>query len=133
MPFIPNPLVIAGVKLAGYAVAGAVLDRKLGGRVNPWVFSIIRVGSGLLLGIVTLPVVAALDTGYGNLEMLLWLLTTRLIIWSALIWALFEFPNYSRKRFAIAVMLCVAWSFALDGVLYLIEWQFPDVMNIPWC
>ena len=133
MPYLPNPIPILAVKFVGYTVAGAALRKTYGNGPHPLLFAVVRVACGFFLGLVTLPVIAVFADAGGNAALFIWLFVTRSIIWSALVFAMFERNTLSPKRFITVVFFGIALSFALDGILYLLDLVFPGIMSIPMC
>ena len=127
MAHIPNPFALFAVKVAGYIVAGVVLNKTFKKDVFPPFFGIIRAIAGLALGLLTIPL-AAIMTPY------LWLVVLRIIVWYVLIYYFFyKSSDCSQKTFRIAVLCAVVWSFVLDGMLELLSLVLPGSMEIPFC
>jgi hypothetical protein len=133
MPYIPNPLPILAVKLVGYTAAGAVLRKHYGGGPHPILFGVIRVVCGFFLGLLTLPVVAFFGDDGGNMALFVWLFISRLVVWTGLVFLMFEHNSISKTGRVTVVGLGIAWSFLLDGLLYLLDQISPGIMSIPMC
>ena len=123
---IPNPVPLLVLKVVGYSVAGVVLNRIFKKNVCPIWFGVFRTVVGLGLGLLTI-LLAALITP------VVWYVILRIGIWYLMIWYFYERKGYSDKTFRIAVLLGIAWSFLLDGILYLLSSIFPDSFLIPMC
>lgn len=134
MPYIPNPIPILAVKFVGYTIAGAALRGKYRGGPHPLLFGLIRVACGFVVGLLTVPVLSmGSNEGSDNIGLLfLWLLITRLIVWSVLVSVMFHRASVSRVQRLVIILLGIAWSFALDGVIYVLDRQF-DIFWIPMC
>jgi hypothetical protein len=125
MPSLPNPIALLALKLGGYTVAGAVLNRVFKKEVFPPLFGIVRAFSGLALGLITIP----LATYSPNL----WLVGLRIAVWYFLIRFFYRSSDASNKVFYLAVLGGVVYSFILDGVLVLLSFLIPGSwIKIPW-
>lgn len=136
MPMIPSPtaaLIYAAVKLSGYAVFAHGLNGIGARRVSPIKFSAVKTGLGLIGGITY---VFALAPALGvsensDTELFLGAAPVRLVVWALVIVILYGFRE--RPKLAAAhVFVGVAWSYTLDGVMWLIYKVLPG-MVMPYC
>lgn len=136
MPMMPSPLAglaYATVKIAGYAAFAHGLNKAVGREVSPLKFGLAKTGLGLVGGIAYLFILsmvvgsahvsdAALFSGAMPVRMLVWL------------GALALFYGF-RQRTALmsgVVIVGVAWSYALDCVMWVIYKILPG-MVMPFC
>jgi hypothetical protein len=126
MPYLPNPIPVVAVKIVGYSLSGFVFNRIFRKEVNPLLFGGSRAIAGLVFGLITIPL-AVIITPY------LWYVGLRVLVWYLALRYFYEPEGYSDKTFRIAVLIGIAISFFLDGLLYLLQLAFPDMMSIPWC
>ena len=136
MPMFPSPLAaaaLATVKVAGYAGFACALNRKTGQNVTPMKFGATKTGLGLLGGVIylfwLLPIFGVEDMS--DAAAFLGAMPVRLLMWSV---ALHLFYDFRGKRSLIvgAVVLGTVWSYALDGVMWLIYKIVPG-MTMPVC
>ena len=136
MPMFPSPLAaaaLATVKVVGYAAFAGALNRKTGQNVAPMKFGTTKTGLGLLGGLIylfwLLPIFGA--EGVSDATTFLGAMPVRLLMWSV---ALHLFYDFRGKRSLIfgAVVLGTLWSYALDGVMWLIYRIVPG-MTMPVC
>jgi hypothetical protein len=131
MPYLPNPITFIGLKFAGYTIAGTALSIFYKSKTNPFLFGLVRVvtglGLGLFTGIIFSPLFANAIAAY------IWLISLRLFVWGILLWYFYERKSFKVWRFALLIALGTGWSFLLDlGSDYLTK-MYPDQMQIPWC
>ena len=126
MPYLPNPIALAGIKLVSYTLSGVALNRLFKKKVNPLLFGGVRAIAGLVFGLFTIPL-AVLITPY------VWYVGLRIVVWYFVIRYFYEPKGLSDKTFRIAVFCGILWSFLLDGIFALLYEAFPDLMHIPWC
>jgi hypothetical protein len=136
MPMFPSPLaaaVLATVKVAGYAGFARALNRKTGQNVAPIKFGAAKTGLGLLGGVVylfwLLPVFGAEDMS--SAAVFLGAMPVRLLMWSVALRLFYEFQGRRGLIFG-GVVLGTIWSYALDGVMWLIYKIVPG-MTMPVC
>jgi hypothetical protein len=123
---IPNPIPLIIVKVAGYTVAGILLNRTFKKGVFPVLIGIVRTIAGLLLGLLTIVLAAVISP-------IIWYVVLRIGVWYLLIYYFYERKGITDPTFRIGLLAGVACSFAIDGILYLLSSIFPDIMLIPWC
>jgi hypothetical protein len=126
MGYIPNPIPLVIVKVAGYTVTGIILNRVFKKDVFPILIGVVRTITGLAVGAFTI-LLAALITPY------VWYLGLRIAVWYLIIWYFYERKGWSDSTFRIGLLVGVASSFLIDGILFLLSYMFHDLMLIPWC
>ncbi len=139
MPAFPGPAsfaAFAGVKFAGYTVAGVAL-RKLYPAIRTGAVKIaaVRTGLGIVAGPVFFIGIAALAqyisprANPGDLAAYLTLLGLRILIWSALIWFLIRKTSEPRVYLLVNAAAGALWSSLLDvpalALAYVAPWKIP--------
>lgn len=136
MPMIPSPtaaLIYAVVKFSGYAVFAHGLNKVAGRTVSPIKFSAAKTGLGLVGGITY---VFAVATALGisersDAELFLGAAPLRMAVWLLVLGIFYGF-RANPKLTGAAVFVGVAWSYTLDGVMWLIYKVLPG-MVMPFC
>ena len=143
MPMIPYSYEVAGVKLVGYSIAGYFLRLVYKSRFNPFLFGAIRFLTGtvvFVLGFIVLATVFKSDDQ--NLSFYIYytyLGGVRFIVWFFLLAIIYESKNQdkelwpSKYRLLFYTFAGLLWSFALDGIVFLIRKKFPDFGMSAWC
>jgi hypothetical protein len=126
MPYLPNPIPVVVVKVVGYTISGFIFNRFFKRDVNPLLFGGVRAVAGLGFGLITIPL-AIIITPY------IWYIGLRVVVWYFALRYFYEPKGYIDTTLRIAVLVGIAFSFALDGILYLLQLALPDMMSIPWC
>jgi uncharacterized BrkB/YihY/UPF0761 family membrane protein len=135
---MPNPInvlfamVIA--KFIGYSIAGALLQKIYGRGPNFLIFALLRIVLGFVFGLAFLIVGFSVEglaasllnssssAPLSGIPILLSLITSRLLIWAALVWLFYERQDPQWKRFAVGVILGTIFSFLVDLLsIYLFE------------
>ena len=119
----PQPLgylAFAGVKLAGYTAAGAVLRRKYDAQfLSALDLGAARTAIGVAVGLsygAAWSLFAHFSTGSIAPLFFLLLLPVRLAEWAFLVWWLLDRPLVRRDLLSQTVGLGTCWSFALDAL-----------------
>ena len=118
MPMGPAPLGLlyfAGVKLAGYSVAGYQLNRFIvSPHPRPIVFGLARTALGLVAGVSFGFLV--LKFGLGKSEPLFYvaLLPVRVAEWLLILWYFYFGAGFSRRRLLRFTAARTVWSYRLD-------------------
>jgi hypothetical protein len=135
-------LVLLAVKLIGYSLAGWTLQRIYGSRFNFFLFAIIRIATGFIVGLVFL--IGGLSVGStvgapytsGDTGALLFfvapLVLARAIVWALLVFALYEHGNFNAKRFSLVVVGGTILSCVLDFTALLVQDPVDSFMNSFW-
>ena len=136
MPMIPSPtaaLIYAAVKLGGYALFAHGLNKLAGRRVSPMKFSAAKTGLGLLGGITYVFAIApAVEISErSDAELFVGAAPMRMAIWLLVVGVFYGF-RANPKLTAAAVFAGVAWSYTLDGVMWLMYRVVPG-MVMPFC
>ena len=136
MPMIPSPaaaLIYAAVKLGGYAIFAHGLNKVAGRAISPIKFSAAKTGLGLLGGITYVFAVApALGISeHSDAELFLGAAPLRMSVWLLVLGIFYGF-RANPKLTGAAVFVGVAWSYALDGLMWLIYKALPG-MVMPFC
>ncbi len=135
---MPNPasvlyaLILA--KVIGYSLAGFVLQKVYGRGPNFLIFALLRIVLGFVVGLVFLIVGFSVEgvaasllnsssvAPLSGIPILLSLVTSRLLIWAALVWLFYERQDPQWKRFVVVVILGTIFSFLVDLLsIYLFE------------
>jgi hypothetical protein len=133
VPSVLAAAVYAGVKVGGYAAFAHALNKRSKRAVSPLKFAGAKTAIGLVGGITY---VFALAPAAGISEssdaaMFLGAAPVRLAVWGAVLGLFYGFR--SRPWLMSAVMLLgVCWSYALDGLMWLIYRILPG-MVMPFC
>jgi hypothetical protein len=136
MPTVPSPtaaLIYAAVKLGGYAIFAHGLNRIGRWTVSPIRFSAAKTGLGLVVG---LAYVFALAPALGvsessDAELFLGAAPVRMAVWLLVLGMFYGFRE-NPKLMGAAVFVGVAWSYILDGLMWLIYKVLPG-MVMPFC
>ena len=135
MPMMPSPLAVlalAGVKVGGYAWFARRLNDKTGQRVGPIKFGITKTVIGLIGGVTYLTMLAFLNSGDpSTVSVFLGAAPVRMLVWVLVLRLFYDFRGRTRLR-VFAVVLGTLWSYALDGVMWLIYQIIPG-MTMPVC
>lgn len=136
MPMMPSPLaaaVYAAVKLGGYAVFAHGLNKVSGQAVSPLKFAVAKTALGLVGGVAYVFALApAMGISEGSdATLFLAAAPVRLLVWGGVLSIFYGFRSNPRL-FAVATVLGVGWSYALDGVMWLIYRILPG-MVMPFC
>ena len=133
---MPSPLAAlayGAVKIIGYAYFAKGLNLAAGRSISPYRFGVAKTAIGLAGGIayvfVLLPAFG-LSEG-SDLQIFLGAIPVRLVAWSV---ALAIFYGFKEKPLFIAGAIAAgtAWSYALDGVMWIIYKLMPG-MVMPFC
>lgn len=118
MPAGPEPLGLvyfAGIKLAGYSLAGLQLNRHFKvGRPRPLVFGISRTCLGLAVGFAFASIALWSELTQSELPFLLGLLPVRFGEWLLIIWLFYRRHDLDRTRWLASAGAGTLWSYALD-------------------
>ena len=136
MPMIPSVLagaVLATVKVVGYAAFSVGLNRIAARPASPLAFGTVKTALGLVGGVTYVLVVMQSPrlAGAGTLPFFLGAAPLRLAAW-ALALGLFYRRRVSPRTFLAAIVLGGAWSYALDGMMWVLYDTLPG-MEAPWC
>lgn len=136
MPMIPSPtaaLVYAAVKLSGYAVFAHGLNKLAGRKASPARFAAAKVGLGLLGGMTYVFAVAPAVgiSERSDAELFVGAAPVRMAVW-LLVLGIFYGLRENPKLTLAAMFVGVAWSYTLDGVMWLIYKVLPG-MVMPFC
>lgn len=136
MPMIPSPtaaLIYAAVKLSGYAVFAHGLNKVAGRAVSTIKFSAAKTGLGLVAGITYVFAVApALGISErSDAELFLGVAPLRMAVWLLVLGIFYGF-RANPKLTVAAALVGVAWSYTLDGVMWLVYQVLPG-MVMPFC
>lgn len=136
MPMIPSPaaaLIYAAVKVSGYAVFAHGLNTIGKRSVSPIKFSAAKTGLGLIAGVTYVfalaPSLGVSDSS--DAELFLGAAPVRLAVW-LLVLGMFYGLRENPKLIGAAVFAGVAWSYTLDGLMWLIYKVLPG-MAMPFC
>lgn len=133
---IPGPLAAityVTVKVVGYAAFARQLNKVTGKNVSPYRFGIAKTMLGLVGG---LTYVFALIPAFGlresgDLVLFLGVLPMRLFVWSVALGIFYGFRE-NTVRVCMGVVAGAAWSYVLDGVMWVI-YQLVPGMVMPFC
>ena len=133
---IPGPaaaLTYAAVKVAGYALFGAALNRYASSPARPVRFGLAKTALGLVGGLLYVFAIAPLLRLGDSSDATLWLgaIPIRLVMWSIAI-RLFYRDRLQSRTMLLAVVAGTAWSYVLDGVMALLYRILPG-MVMPFC
>ncbi len=136
MPMMPSPLAAVAygaVKLIGYAYFAKTLNRTAGRAISPYKFGVAKTAIGLAGGVaymlVLLPAFGLRDGS--DLQAFLGAIPVRLVAWSITLAIFYGFKD--RPLLIItAVAAGTAWSYVLDGVMWLLYKVMPG-MVMPFC
>ena len=136
MPMFPSLLAaaaLATVKVTGYAGFARALNRKSGQNVAPMKFGAAKTGLGLLGGVAYLFWLFPMFGGEGTSDATAFLgvMPVRLLMWSVALRLFYDFRG-RHSLILCAVVLGTLWSYALDGVMWLIYTIVPG-MTMPVC
>lgn len=132
---LPNPIVYFPAKVVVYSLAGWVLNKIYREGVNPLIFGVLRVAVGFGLGFLLVIAISALfpgpdSSGYSDYVLLG---STRLIVWTGMIWFLYERENLSPLRFFILVISGILLSFGIDAAFSWLDKEFPGMLSVAMC
>ncbi len=136
MPMIPSALagiVYAAVKVGGYAAFAYGLNRITDKSASPIKFAGAKTALGLAGGIAYVFGLASAIGISAESDFLLFVgaAPIRILVWTAMIGLFYGFRANPRLMTA-AVLLGVVWSYALDGVMWVIYKVLPG-MVMPFC
>lgn len=129
MPMIPGPLAAltyVTVKVVGYAVFARQLNKVTGKNVPPYRFAIVKTMLGLVGGLMYIFVLVPAFglSEMGDMALFLGALPIRLFVWSVALGIFYGFREHT-SLMCIAVVAGAAWSYVLDGVMWLIYQVVP--------
>ena len=132
---IPYSGEVALIKLAGYTLAGAWLRRVYGSRFNYLLFGFLRFISGIFVWLV---IALQLESSFPNNPSVVdavALFASRLIVWIALVALIFQRGQARDRiyRFWLCVLVGMAWSYCLDGLVALLRLAIPGFGTMSWC
>ena len=132
---IPYSGEVALIKLAGYTLAGAWLNRVYGSRFNYLLFGFLRFVSGVLVWLVMALALESILSDNTSAADFVALLASRLIVWIALIALIFQRRQAHNPiyRFWLCVLAGIAWSYCLDGLVALLRLAIPGFGTMNWC
>jgi hypothetical protein len=132
---LPNPVLYFPAKVAIYSLAGWVLNKVYKAGPNPLLFGILRVAIGFGLGLLLLIAITASRTGPrpNNYDEYIWLIFTRIFVWTVMIWFFYERKSLSLLRFFIVVIGGTLLSFGIDVAFSFIDKEFSGMFSIPMC
>jgi hypothetical protein len=115
------------IKLIGYSLAGWTLQRLYNSKFNFLLFSVLRIVTGFVVGLMFLSVgfsvFVSTEELFGResdlpefVFLVLPIVFSRLVVWALLVWGLFERGDLKWRRFPVVVVLGTVWSFVLDAV-----------------
>jgi hypothetical protein len=136
MPMIPSPtaaLIYAAVKIGGYAVFARGLNKVAARAVSPIKFTAVKAGLGLVGGIAYVFAVAPAIglSERSDTELFLGAVPLRMGVWLLVLSIFYRF-RANPKLIGAAVFVGVAWSYILDGAMWLIYRVLPG-MVMPFC
>ena len=145
MPNLANVLLAVSVaKVVGYSLAGLILRKIYDRGPNFLVFAVVRIVAGFVFGFGFLIIgfsiegLAASILGSSSsvplsgILVVLFLVTSRLLIWAALVWFFYERPELRWKRFAAVVVVGTIFSFMIDVLSVFLfevfEGEYQDIL-----
>jgi len=135
MPMVPGPLAAltyGAIKVAGYALFAKGLNRASARSVPALKFGLAKTAIGLVGGLAyVFAVVLALLPDAAEWRVYLGALPVRVVAW---VIALSLFYRWRERRTLLlgAVLIGVAWSYAIDGVMAMLYKILPG-MQMPFC
>ncbi|MBK8466230.1 MAG: hypothetical protein IPL32_10405 [Chloracidobacterium sp.] len=132
---LPNPVFYFPAKVVVYSLAGWILNKIYHEGVNPLIFGIVRVVVGFGFGFLILVAITSTvpdSTSQGRSDFI-WLILTRLIVWTGIIWVFYERKNLSLIRFLVVVILGTLLSFGFDAAFSWIDDEFANTLSIGMC
>ena len=93
---------------------------------------------GFGIGILLLVPIFALTPESGHPSDYIWLALTRFLVWTGMVWFLYERKaffegRFSLTRFVIVVIFVVLFSFAIDAAYSWVSGEFPGWLTIGMC
>ncbi|HEX4966403.1 MAG TPA: hypothetical protein VF173_36685 [Thermoanaerobaculia bacterium] len=133
---IPSPLAAltyAAIKVVGYAEFARGLNKVADKHVPPYLFGTAKTALGLIGGITYVFIVDSVLAPRERSEIALFLgaAPVRLLVWSLALGFFYGFRERP-KLVCAAVALGTVWSYALDGLMWLIDKNVPG-MAMPFC
>lgn len=135
MPMEPSPiaaLAYGAVKVVGYAYFSTRLNAALGASVRPYKFGLAKTAIGLVGGITYLFALSRVHPdGESDLAVFLGAIPIRIAAWSVALGIFYGF-RHNPRLIALAVIVGTAWSYVLDGVMWILYKLLPG-MVMPFC
>jgi hypothetical protein len=135
MPSAPSPiaaLAYGAVKVIGYAYFSSRLNVIVGALVRPYKFGLAKTAIGMVGGITYVFAVSrAFPDGISNWSIFLGAMPVRIAAWSVALGIFYGF-KVKPRIITLAVLAGTAWSYALDGVMWVLYKLMPG-MVMPFC
>jgi hypothetical protein len=137
MPMMPSPLAGAAylaVKLSGYTLFAHGLNAASKQKVSPFKFAAAKTALGLVGGVAYMIVLEGafgFEKDISDGALFLGAAIPRLLVWSVVINIFYRLRTQPRLMIA-AIVLGLAWSYVLDGVMWIVYRILPG-MVMPFC
>jgi hypothetical protein len=132
---VPSPIAAVTygvVKVVGYAYFAKGLNAVTRESVRPYKFGIVKTAIGLAGGVAYLFFLShASEPGPSDLVLFLGAIPVRITAWGIALGIFYGFRR-NPKIISSAVLVGAAWSYALDGFMWIIYKLIPGMVS-PWC